>query len=271
MTTHISGSRTTPLPIRVLQALTFGVPLLLATAACGQSGPATNAAAATSAQPDLSGVWMAFTVENPAGGGTTPRYTAEGAAKLDAFVAEYHEIPEPGAGCVGTGMPAVMLSLVSYPIEFAQNASRIVMVAELEMQVRRVFIDGRGHPEDAFPSGVGHSIGTWEGDTLVVDTTLLEEWPLRPWPRSEDMHIVERMHLTKLGDITARPTGFVATLAPPESDDVLVVDITVTDPTYYAGPQRRIAYYQRMTDADTSEYACSRGLWYDALEEQRIE
>jgi hypothetical protein len=213
---------------------------------------------------------MAFAVQNPGGGGNTPRYTEAGAAKLDAFVAQFREIPEPGAACVGTGMPALMLSLVSYPIEFAQTPSRIVTVAELEMQVRRIFIDGRGHPEDAFPSGVGHSVGTWEGDTLVVDTTLLEEWPLRPWPRTEDTHIVERMHLTKLGDITVRPTGFVATLAPPESDDVLVVDITVTDPTYYDGPQRRIAYYQRMTDADTSEYACSRGLWYDELEKQRM-
>ena len=222
-------------------------------------------------KPEFSGVWMAFTVENPDGGGTGARFSAAGEAKLDAFLAQFHEIPEPGANCVGTGMPAVMLSLVSYPIEIAQTVSRLLMVAELETQVRRVFIDGRGHPENAFPSGVGDSVGTWDGDTLVVDTTFLEEWPLRPWPRSEDAHIVERMYLTKRGDIAARPTGFVATLAPPESDDVLVVDITITDPAYYDGPQRRIAYYQRMTDADTSEYACSRGLWYDLLEAQRIE
>jgi hypothetical protein len=260
------------MPIRSTAAITFSVPLLLAAAAAlGQPTSSAAPSAAIALPPDFSGVWMAFTVENPGGGGTGARFSAAGEAKLAAFLAQFHEIPEAGAACVGTGMPAVMLSLVSYPIEIAQTASRLLMVAELETQVRRVFIDGRGHPDNAFPTSVGDSVGTWDGDTLVVDTTLLEEWPLRPWPRSEDAHIVERMYLTKRGDIAARPTGFVATLAPPESDDVLVVDITITDPAYYDGPQRRIAYYQRMTDADTSEYACSRGLWYDALEEQRIE
>lgn len=257
------------MPIRATAVAALLMPLFWAAAASGQ--PASASAPASSPPADFSGVWMAFTVENPDGAGTGASFSAEGEARLAAFLAEYHEIPEPGANCVGTGMPAVMLSLVSYPIEIAQTASRLLMVAELETQVRRVFIDGRGHPKDGFPSGVGHSVGTWDGDTLVVDTTLLEEWPLRPWPRSENAHIVERMYLTKRGDIAARPTGFVATLDPPESDDVLVVDITITDPAYYAGPQRRIAYYQRMTDADTSEYACSRGLWYDLLEEQRIE
>ena len=57
---------------------------------------------------------------------------------------------------------------------------------------------------------------------------------------------------------------------PPLNDDVLVVDITITDAAYYDGPQRRIAYYQRMSDDATSEYACSQGLWYDQLEKFRI-
>ncbi|MCP5144013.1 MAG: hypothetical protein H6978_04240 [Gammaproteobacteria bacterium] len=212
---------------------------------------------------------MAIGVENPDGEGNPPKFTAEGTAMLDAFTAQFSEVPETGAACVGGGMPGVMLSLVSYPIEFIQNDSRIVMVAELETQVRRVFIDGRGHQEGAFPTGIGDSIGSWEGDTLVVDTTMLEEWPMRPWPRSTDSHIVERLHLTKFDQITARRSGFLAGVEEPLNDDVLVVDMTVTDPAYYDGPQRRIAYYQRMSDYATSEYACSRGLWYDQLDELR--
>jgi hypothetical protein len=221
--------------------------------------------------PDLSGVWMAFTVENPSGDGNTPTYTPAGEAALDAFVAQFSEIPEVGAACVGTGLPSVMLSTVSYPIEFVQTASRIVMIAELETQVRRVFIDGRDRPEATFPSSVGYSIGTWEGDTLVIETTALEEWPLRPWPRSEDARVTERIYLTKLGDISARPTGFVASLDRPDSDDVLVVDITLDDPAYYEGPERRIAYYQRMPDSATMEYGCSKGLWQDELEARRLQ
>jgi hypothetical protein len=85
-----------------------------------------------------------------------------------------------------------------------------------------------------------------------------------------DAHIVERLHLTTMDNISVRRTGFLAEVAPPLNDDVLVVDITITDPAYYDGPQRRIAYHQRMPDAATSEYACSQGLWYDELEKYRI-
>ncbi len=134
-------------------------------------------APAAAEHPDLSGVWMAFAVENPDGG--APRYSPEGQAMLDAFAAQFSSIPETGAWCYGTGMPSVMLSTVSYPIEIVQHASRLVMLAELEMQVRRVYLDGRAHPDDFLSTGVGHSVGTWDGDTLVIDTTLLSEWQVR--------------------------------------------------------------------------------------------
>lgn len=236
---------------------------------CGAATPGDEESGGA-AHPDFSGVWMAIGVDNPAGGGTAPRYSAAGEARLDAFLAQFSEVPEAGAACVGSGMPGVMLSLVSYPIEIVQTSSRLLMVAELETQVRRVFIDGRERPANIFPTNLGYSLGSWDGDTLVIDSVLFEEWPIRPWPRSEDAHIVERLHLTTMDKISARRTGFLAEVAPPLNDDVLVVDITITDPAYYEGPQRRIAYYQRMADEATSEYACSQGLWYDELEEYRI-
>jgi hypothetical protein len=244
----------------------------LVAAGCMQTptdGPAA-AASAAAGPPDLSGVWMAFAVENPDGGGNAPRYSADGQAALAAFAAQFTSIPETGAWCYGTGMPSVMLSTVSYPIEIVQHDSRLVMLAELEMQVRRVYLDGRSHPEDFLPTGVGHSIGTWDGDTLVIDTTLLSEWSLRPWPRTEQTRIVERVYITKLGDVAARPTGFVATVEKPINDDVLVVEMTVTDPSLYDGPQRRTAYYQRMSDTATLEYACSAEHWLAELEKNRV-
>lgn len=240
--------------------------------ACSPPPAAPTAAAApeSRAVPDLSGVWMAFAVENPDGAGNAPRYSPEGEAVLDAFAAQFSEIPETGAWCYGTGMPSVMMSTVSYPIEIVQDASRLVMVAELETQVRRVYIDGRSHPTDFLPQGVGHSVGTWDGDTLVIDTALLSEWQLRPWPRTEATQIVERMYLTKLANVKARATGFVASVEKPINDDVLVDEITVTDPSLYAGPQRRTAYFQRMADTATLEYACSAEHWLEALEKNRV-
>ena len=241
--------------------------------ACSAEAPALAPTVAPEAvadqHPDFSGVWMAITVENPEGD-TGPRYSAAGLAKLDAFVAQFSTFPEAGAACVGSGMPAVMLSLVSYPIEIVQNSSRLLMVAELETQVRRIFIDGRTRFANAFPIGQGHSLGTWDGDALVIDTQLFEEWPLRPWPRSTEARVVERFYLTTMAKVSARRTGFIAGVEPPLNDDVLVVDLTLTDPVYYEIPQRRIVYYQRMNDSATSEYACSQGVWYDELEKYRI-
>jgi hypothetical protein len=126
-----------------------------AAALVGLNGCTAEAPSTAPRVPDLSGVWMAFAVENPAGGGNAAQHSVEGRAALDAFAAGFSSIPETGAWCYGTGMPSVMLSTVSYPIEIVQHASRLVMLAELEMQVRRVYLDGRAHPDDFLPTGVG--------------------------------------------------------------------------------------------------------------------
>lgn len=251
--------------IRLTLSAAF-VSLLLACSPSTQS-PAPETAVAT--PPDLSGVWMAFAVENPDGGGNTPQYSPEGNARLDAFTAQFRSIPETGLWCLGTGMPGVMMSLVSYPIQIVQTPKLLVMLAELEMQLRRVYLDGRPHADNLLPSSAGHSVGTWDGDTLVIDTALLSEWEIRPWPRSDQAHIVERVRLTKLGDIQARPSGFIADMKP-LNDDVLVIELTFTDPAYFAKPQRRTIYYQRMDDTVTLEYLCATEHWLDQLEKQRL-
>lgn len=232
---------------------------------------AIPADASRGAPPDLSGVWMAFASENPDGTGNAPQYSAEGKAKLDEFASQYRSIPETGIWCLGLGMPSVMLSMVSYPIQVVQTPKLIVMLAEIEMQLRRVHLDGRPHSDELLPSSAGHSIGKWEGNTLVIDTALLSEWNVRPWPRSEQAQVVERVYLTRLSSIKARPSGFVAGAGKPINDDVLVFEMTLTDPVYYAGPQRRTVYYQRMADTVTMEYQCTTELWMDQLEKQRKE
>jgi hypothetical protein len=224
--------------------------------------------AASPAATDFSGVWMAFAAENPAGG-NAPVYTNEGKAKMDQFKSQYTQIPETGIWCLGTGMPGMMMSMVSYPITIVQTSKIMAMLAELEMQRRFVYLDGRPHDDTVLPSSTGHSIAKWQGNTLVIDTVNLSEWQLAPWPRTEQTHIVERMSMTKLGRIKARPSGFVAGAGKPLNDDVLVFDMTVTDPAYYSGPQRRVVYYQRMPDTATLEYQCTYEHWVDDLEKNR--
>lgn len=83
---------------------------------------------------------------------------------------------------------------------------------------RRIHIGMTEHPENLEPSYAGHSIGNWEGDTLVVDTIGFAEGVLSPPTRSsEQMHIVERFTLD------------TETMA-------LKREYTVTDPVYLAAP-----------------------------------
>jgi hypothetical protein len=83
--------------------------------------------------------------------------------------------------------------LVQHP---TVNATHIFMLQEGNAHTyRQIFMDGRRHPEDPSPGWYGHSIGRWEGRTLVVDTIGLHD---RFWldsagtPHTEQLHMVER-------------------------------------------------------------------------------
>jgi hypothetical protein len=233
------------------------------------TAPPAQAEAPRPAHPNLSGVWLAYASSAP---GTTaaagPQYSPAGQAKVEEFYAQFTEVPDPGSYCVGTGMPGVMLSIAGYPIEIIQSAERITMLAELEMQLRRIYLDGRGHPNDFPTTGVGHSIGRWDGETLVIDTALLKEWQARPWPRTEHTRIEERLYLTKESAVNVTPSAFIT--EKPISDDVLVDELTVTDPALYGEPQRRTMYYRKVVDTATLEYDCPIDLWLQALEKNRV-
>ncbi len=83
---------------------------------------------------------------------------------------------------------------------------------------RRIHVGMKRHPENLEPSFAGHSIGNWEGDTLVVDTVGFTAGVLSPPTRnSEQMHIVERFTLDTKKMALKRA-------------------YTVTDPVYLAAP-----------------------------------
>jgi len=222
--------------------------------------------AAAAAEPDISGVWQAYASVSDRGAGR--ELTDAGQARVDAFYAQYgDDMPEPGQYCVPPGMPGTMTSTVSYPIEIIESPGRITMLAELDMQLRRIYMDGREFPpENYWPTRMGYSIGHWEGDTLVIETRYLSEYLMRSWPRTPKTRIVERVHRAQRSEVNVVRNGY-----PPEndSDDLLVFDITVTDPTLYRDPQQITMYYQRVTDAEFLEYDCVSSLWEDALERAR--
>ena len=189
--------------------------------------------------PDLNGVWE-VTFGGVIGGPPqqvvlTPKY----AAMLKAF----QEAPTqdtPMANCVPPGMPGIMLQ--PYPIEILFTPGMVTIIAEAFSQVRHVYTDGRKHPDDPDLTFDGHSIGHWEGDTLVVDTVgFTPDTPLgmnMGTRHSSKMHIVERFHL--------------------RDPNKLELTMTIDDPEALAQPWTRTAVFGRHRDWTLAEYVCQQ-------------
>jgi hypothetical protein len=104
---------------------------------------------------------------------------------------------------------------------------------------RTIYMDGRAHPANLSPTYRGHSVGQWEGDTLVVDTVGFNE---RVWidnlgvPTTEQLHTIERFTRTDFNTIR--------------------YEMTIDDPGAYTAPWKS-PYLMRWTSGDESfEFVC---------------
>lgn len=99
--------------------------------------------------------------------------------------------------------PSIVYSMQGpFPMEIHQTPELIVMRLEYYDLVRLIFLDGRPHPAANAPhTKVGHSVGRWEGATLVVDTTHLSESTItnNGLNHSEQIHLTERFWLSADG------------------------------------------------------------------------
>src|SRR5882757_8363769 len=89
-------------------------------------------------------------------------------------------------------MPAMMIML--FPLDIEINPREVVLMTS-NGGAREIYTDGRLHPADALPSKKGHSIGHWEGKTLIVDTCCFKDDTRFPGggAHSDAMHITERL------------------------------------------------------------------------------
>jgi hypothetical protein len=130
-----------------------------------------------------------------------PSMTAWGKQRYDAVRAgltEYDEQPPDDLDheryCFPRG-PTRMFTGGAWPFEIRQAADMVLLLFERDHWVRRVFMDGRGHPDGYPVTWMGHSIGKYDGGALVVDTVLVND---RTWvdglghPHSTDAKFVER-------------------------------------------------------------------------------
>jgi len=229
-------------------------------------GLLTQTGLAADDHPGFSGVWQAIASDAGAGRNVAAVPLSEaGKAMVAAALAPYPNLVEQGAYCVPPGMPSSMTAMVSYPVEILQSEGRITMLVELESQYRRIWMDGREHPLDSWlPTRMGHSVGRWEGDTLVIETKMLSEDFFGRIPRTENTTITERVSMMPRSELTATPSTYInnATI----DDNILAFQITVEDPVLYTTPYTVTIYYQHIDDYAMLEYDCVQQIWRDALE-----
>lgn len=88
------------------------------------------------------------------------------------FMAGYDMKDDPINRCVPPGL--ARQNEMPLPVKIEQYSDKVIIQHEWFNTVRTVYMDGRGHPPGLEPSSHGHSIGWYDGDTLVVETTALE-------------------------------------------------------------------------------------------------
>ena len=191
--------------------------------------------------PDWGGVWT-LELGGPRAAPPQPKgaYLARYQALAAQAAANNGEFPRQGSYCAPPGMPYQM-GVPQYPIEFVFSPGRITILFEAWMQVRRVFTDGRDHPQDAEATFYGHSTGTWSGETLTVDTTGTKPAALLAAGigHSDKEHIVEHIHLA------------------PGDPDLLMDEMTVTDPEALQQPWSVTYRFRRHRDWDLLEFVCA--------------
>jgi hypothetical protein len=103
---------------------------------------------------------------------------------------------EPHSRCKASG--AARQFMTPYGVEFVDipELGRM-MIFDIggPHTFRTIYMDGRSHPSNLTPSNYGHSVGWWEGDTLVVDTVGYNEdfWlDRRGLPHTDQLHTIER-------------------------------------------------------------------------------
>jgi hypothetical protein len=150
---------------------------------------------------DLNGVWFGIGNLDPTNGyykpiegGERPFTPAAQAIyeRRQKLAAEGTPERQPADECVPHGVPAVIR--LPTPLQIIQTPGQVTIIQEASRTVRIVFLD-QPHPRDWAPTFMGHSVGHWEGDILVVDTVgMRANWlEISGAPASEQMHVIERL------------------------------------------------------------------------------
>ena len=234
----------------------IGSSLKLVSAAAVLCWASLPIARAAPPHPDFSGVWT-YDIEPGQPSAFRRRrlelpFTALGKQKVDAYQALVSPTSDnPGAHCLGSGMPADMMFSGDYPMEIVETPDLIVVLYEAWSEIRQIYLgDKIIAVGDRIPDREGYSAAHWEGDTLVVVTTQLKEQEDQTYPHSAEARIVERYHLAKGA----------------QGEKVLVDDWTLTDPIFYTRPVTAEKRWALDPKGILLPYECNEEGWLDHLQ-----
>jgi hypothetical protein len=176
------------------------------------------------------------------------------AAAVKRENAEHWIDRDPELKCYLPGIPRAMY--MPYPFQIVQSTNKIQMAYEFTTTARTIHLDKvEGPPDDTY---MGHSVGRWEGDTLVVDVTNFNDatWFDRAGNfHSDALHLVERF--TPIGP------------------DALRYDVTIEDPQVFTRPWRiSMPLYRRLeANIQLLDYRCmefAEEFMYGHLRKQQL-
>jgi hypothetical protein len=210
--------------------------------------------------PDLSGVFNAFGAGRGGGRGAPPvpgalptRPTLK--PGMESYRVVYDD-KQVISDCVVGSVPP---SFGPYSFQIVQNADHVVILYEYMHLFRVIPLDGGLHQPGI--SWMGDSVGTWDGDTLVIDTTGFNTLSTvggtgdrhQPYHHSDALHMIERIR---------RPAV-----------SMLEIETTLEDPKVFAGPWRTVNRYASHPEFKrVEEYMCAENAKsYDYLVDPKSE
>ena len=144
--------------------------------------------------------------------------------------------------CLPDGVPNIMAN--EFALEFLETPDRVTILNEASTLPRSIYLEEKTHPKGLEPSWNGHSIGHWEGATLVVDTVNLND----------------KAHLANFLGIHSSTTHMVERFHVENGGQSLVGEYTFEDPRYLTKPWTGVIHYRRLPPhSELWEYACEIG------------
>jgi len=194
----------------------------------GLSGPAPRT---LDGKPDFSGVWLANRDPEPEPPAALPWAVDAVKERVANHLQDF-----PWALCLPFEPYPSLPSLY----RIVQSPAILVQLFSQEPHYRQVYLDGRAHPKDLDPAYMGHSVGRWDGNSLVIDSIGFND---KTWlgldllPHTEILHVTERLSRPDLAHLN--------------------IDVTIEDPGTFMKPLHRHMTWELAPGEVLADYICT--------------